>query len=692
MKWRLCALICVYLLFLSLAGCQCDRQVASSGGDCHPSSRTDLQQAFADGGAVGCAWLRWDEQSGGLAYGAPALIRLTEDGTLQSWSGTAFEDVPLTLFVPPSGKDKQQELHIRVLGDRQQGLDPEAQLRLCEENPHTAGPYKREALFWFALTLKQGKDGFGQCQPTFPQQEVIASDGVMTREEPRDGLDATEPGAEPPSEPLPEPEPILEAGPAPEPKPELLPEPTLELAPEPDLSNLPKTKEALVAGGVKSDKMLALTTTSTGRVFVTGEYSDQMVIAGKTLKGGNGNNIYIAEYDPKQAKFINAITPIKSDTSDLAYGIATDNKGALYITGAAGQGVEFGRHQFSSANQIPFVAKFVTNTSPWGDSNWQWLSVGLLQSLPSNKTEIRGNDLVVAPDGSSIYVIGTYYGELSWEGRGVGNKSNNMNIFVTSLKASDGKVNWIKGYDGEGDDMGYGIAIDSTGANLYITGRCSKNMSIAGTARGCHRSGTLFVAKLQASTGKDVWGFHVENPGGTDIGQDIALDSKENIDITGNFSNKIIFGTNTFTSMGGQDSFVAKYDKNQQSQWAKQMGGPKDPQNSPNESGNRILIGSQGHVYVTGDCTEGATFGTLSQICAGKLSAYVTSLTQAGAWRWVRNAAASTHTKEDHSYALGAYPRQLFVGGMFQNPNTQFGLLTRSPTNTDLFLWHLQLP
>ena len=88
----------------------------------------------------------------------------------------------------------------------------------------------------------------------------------------------------------------------------------------------------------------------------------------------------------------------------------------------------------------------------------------------------------------------------------------------------------------------------------------------------------------------------------------IATDPSGNSYVTGYFAGAATLGNGgssvTFTSIGSNDGFVAKYNPSGVLQWAQPFGGTTD------DRGSGISIDASGNAYVNGNFTGTATFGT----------------------------------------------------------------------------------
>lgn len=144
----------------------------------------------------------------------------------------------------------------------------------------------------------------------------------------------------------------------------------------------------------------------------------------------------------------------------------------------------------------------------------------------------------------------------------------------------------------------------------------------------------VFVAKYN-SEGALIWAIQIGDSDDQFLGA-LSQDNSGNIFITGTYSGTVDFDPgagNTFlTSVGGYDTYVAKFDKNGDLIWAKSFGG------SGWETGESIAISSSGDVVFGGSFEGTADFdpssGTSNLISNGDTDAFVTKLTSNGDYGW----------------------------------------------------------
>ena len=107
-------------------------------------------------------------------------------------------------------------------------------------------------------------------------------------------------------------------------------------------------------------------------------------------------------------------------------------------------------------------------------------------------------------------------------------------------------------------------------------------------------TGTAWYKDCGRTLTADATTLEAQNIGGTDNekGQSISIDTEGNIVISGSFEGTFTIGDSTFTSAGGRDAFLAKFDSDYNVLWSKQIG------NANNESYNRSTVDNDNNIYV----------------------------------------------------------------------------------------------
>ena len=200
--------------------------------------------------------------------------------------------------------------------------------------------------------------------------------------------------------------------------------------------------------------------------------------------------------------------------------------------------------------------------------------------------------------------------------------------FVTKLNPSGNALVYSTYLGGIGDEIGFGIAVDSAGS-AYVTGYTgSMNFPTAfafQSTRACCGSDDAFVTKLNPSGTALLYSTYLGGTG-SDEGNAIAVDSVGSAYVAGsttstNFPTAFAF-QNTYGG-GAVDAFVTKLNATGSALlYSTYLGG------NSTDDGRAIAVDSAGSAYVTGS-TDSTNFPSASAN-AGVNDAYVTKLSPGG--------------------------------------------------------------
>ncbi len=141
-----------------------------------------------------------------------------------------------------------------------------------------------------------------------------------------------------------------------------------------------------------------------------------------------------------------------------------------------------------------------------------------------------------------------------------------------------------------GIDLGYGVAVDSSG-NLYVTG------STSGSLNGPNQGSTdVWVTKYD-SNGNQIFAQQFGSENG-ETAYEITTDKYGNFYLAGSTSGSFVDDNN---SSGGTDAWVAKYDKNGNKLWGRQVGENSEGGDFGfSTTGFGLQVDEAGNVYLSG--------------------------------------------------------------------------------------------
>ncbi len=346
--------------------------------------------------------------------------------------------------------------------------------------------------------------------------------------------------------------------------------------------------------GDASDIALGIALAPTNWIYVCGSfYSDVMTLDGFSVTNSTttaNSDIFLAKLDLNGN--VQWLKSFPGNTTDTAYHTAVDHSGNVYVTGT-----------FSSAT-ITFNSTVLNNNNPVGNSS----DIFLAKLDPAGNTLWARNPGGTKPDAgyrmtidaSNNVFLTAYFGGTATFGSYGLTSAGGDDVYVAKYD-SNGNVVWATSGGGTGTEEGFGIALDSSG-NSYVTGYYSSPTATFGS-QSISRAGGNDVMILKISpTGTFLW---ARTAGGTgdDRGRDVAVDSQDNLYVSGIFSGTATFGNVTLTSAGGLDMFLAKYDPSGTLQWVVPFTGLSDDQ------ANEIEFDSRGHLYISGQSSTNTYFG-----------------------------------------------------------------------------------
>ncbi|RYH13584.1 hypothetical protein EON65_35295, partial [archaeon] len=357
--------------------------------------------------------------------------------------------------------------------------------------------------------------------------------------------------------------------------------------------------------------------------------------------------------------------------SDYGRGVGVDSSGSLYISGTA-SGSLFG------LSILLFTDVFISKYSSDGSRSWTVMFGSLGYDY--------GNGLAVDTISGSVYVTGqltasidgepyvqsgdiflvkyTSSGSRTWtrmigtngndQGYGVAVESTTGAVYVSgyvqgsifselnyggydiilSKFASNGTRIWTKVVGTTSNDVGYGCAVDSSTGAVFVTGTVSGSIHGESFAGG---SSDIILMKY-ASNGTRVW-TKISGTSGDDGAYAVAVDSITGaVYITGFAEGSL----HSETFVNGQDLFLMKYASDGTRAWTRMVG------TSGNDEGYGIVVDSKGAVFVTGRIASSIH----GQSSAGGQDIILMEYASNGTRSWTRLLGSSG---SDYGYGVSLY-------------------------------------
>jgi len=243
---------------------------------------------------------------------------------------------------------------------------------------------------------------------------------------------------------------------------------------------------------------------------------------------------------------------------------------------------------------------------------------------PNNQT---GRSVAVDAAGN-VVVVGNFVGTIDLGGGPfgptTGQKDND--IFVAKFDPAGNHL-WSKRFGDTADQSPVGVALDSSG-NVLIAVFQTGTVDYGGgplTALAID----VVIVKLDAS-GNHLWSkqfgdFSFQSP------NSIAVDSSDNVLVTGLFYSTIDFGCGPMTSAGGADLFLTKLDPSGNCVWSKRAGDSLD------QIGYSVATDPAGNVFVAGEFSGSIDFGGGPLTYAGQTDMMLAKFDPNGVYLWSKS-------------------------------------------------------
>lgn len=232
-------------------------------------------------------------------------------------------------------------------------------------------------------------------------------------------------------------------------------------------------------------------------------------------------------------------------------------------------------------------------------------------------------------------------------------------VLLLHSQVQSQNISWAIQAGGTGSDQGYDISADSSG-NIYVSGWFSGTAGFGTDSLTSYGLQDIFIACYQTD-GSLKW---VKQAGseGNDLSAGIVTDAAGNSFITGWFSDTADFDGYKVVSRGSFDMFVAKYNASGIMQWVKHGGGAGD------DYGNRIALTGDGGACIGGSFRGTFHLGGNQLTSLGNRDILLAGFSADGEVNWVKSAGG---TGEDRAYGIfqdagGDY----FITGFFSGTAT----------------------
>jgi hypothetical protein len=343
---------------------------------------------------------------------------------------------------------------------------------------------------------------------------------------------------------------------------------------------------AAAAGGPERDAAYALSVSSSGNVYITGDYQGTAKF-GTTSLTAKKTDIFVAKLG-SAGKFEWA-TSLGGSEVEVSRGVAADGKGGAYVAGRFEGTASFGTKSLSASPKDKSNG-FVARLDAGGKVLWAVAIGGSGEA--SCGDAVAGNDVLISGWFTKSVTIGSK--SITSKGESDG--------FVARLDAS-GKTVWASAI-AQGSGSGWGGELAFSGSNIVAAGMFRETADFGNKTLTSKGAINLYVTALDAS-GKVLWASTAGGDGDARANA-LAVGSAGDILITGTYFGKATFGSRSLTPKSNNgDVFVAKFGPSGKVLWAASAGG------SETDTGFGIAASSANKkIYAAGDFGGTASFGT----------------------------------------------------------------------------------
>ncbi len=240
------------------------------------------------------------------------------------------------------------------------------------------------------------------------------------------------------------------------------------------------------------------------------------------------------------------------------------------------------------------------------------LSVGYAQQCAwakqGNGQNTVSNNSVITDAAGNIYTAGTFNSPYDYFDTTILSNTNYyQNIYLVKYNSS-GTVLWAKNFGGDNNASVDGITIDKAGY-LYLTGNFTGSSLTFGSFTLTNQGGDdIYIAKFDED-GNTIW---AKNYQGKSVVAGIGTDASGHIYIAGYYDSSLTFNSTNLTNTGSKTNiFAAKFDTNGANIWAISQSGISS--GNPLRIKTKMAVDQAGNLYISANYYRGIiAFGSIS--------------------------------------------------------------------------------
>ncbi|KIG17672.1 cell surface protein [Enhygromyxa salina] len=252
---------------------------------------------------------------------------------------------------------------------------------------------------------------------------------------------------------------------------------------------------------------------------------------------------------------------------------------------------------------------------------------------------------------------------------------------------SDGNHIWSRSYGDLDPDRAERVAVDSQD-NVLLTGTFTGEVDYGSGMFASAGMRDAFVLKLNGNNGAHVFSLQIGGPG-DDYGFGIDADANNNVVIAGRFQDSIPFDGG-LNSAGGRDIYLAKLTPLGAVLWSDSFGGPGE------DGVHDLKVNDQtGDIVMVGFMSNSMNFGGPNLVSAGLRDIFLTTIDQNGGHVWSKRFGDATDQFTNNyelntwmSLALAANGDIYMAGALLGSASFGGAIISSSGVNPDVFYAH----
>lgn len=255
----------------------------------------------------------------------------------------------------------------------------------------------------------------------------------------------------------------------------------------------------------------------------------------------------------------------------------------------------------------------------------QWLKT--IKSDNAWVTDMQSNNL------GTIYLAGGFEGKIGMETKNL--KSTNSKGIYLAKFTDEGEKRWIKTFNGAGKDRIKAVDTDEKG-NAYMAINFIGAFEVEGQEYLSTSGSNILLMKVTPK-GKIAWVKHIEGIS-NDYATDIAISHEDNFYLAGKFAKKMDFGNETvIKSEGNLDPFIAKFNKNCEIIWAKNLKSGSEAEI------NSITVDLKNNLVIAGKFKDKVYYDNKTTVSEKDIGLFLAKVSPDGKAIWLSKAGKCTN-------------------------------------------------